>query len=31
VLNEAGYVNAVNLKQGIEGWRAASLPTTSIK
>jgi rhodanese-related sulfurtransferase len=27
VLNQAGYANAVNLKSGIEGWRAAGLPT----
>jgi len=26
-LNQAGYKNAVNLKRGIEGWRAAGLPT----
>jgi rhodanese-related sulfurtransferase len=26
LLNQAGYVNAVNLKQGIEGWAAAKLP-----
>jgi rhodanese-related sulfurtransferase len=29
VLNQAGYANAVNLKSGIEGWRAAGLPTTA--
>ena len=28
-LNQAGYANAVNLKSGIEGWRAAGLPTTA--
>jgi rhodanese-related sulfurtransferase len=28
-LNQAGYKNAVNLKGGIQGWRAAGLPTTS--
>jgi len=28
-LNQAGYKNAVNLKRGIEGWRAAGLPTAS--
>ena len=26
LLNQAGYVNAVNLKQGIEGWVASGLP-----
>jgi rhodanese-related sulfurtransferase len=26
LLNQAGYVNAVNLKPGIEGWAAAGLP-----
>ena len=26
LLNQAGYINAVNLKQGIEGWAAAGLP-----
>lgn len=26
LLNQAGYVNAVNLEQGIEGWTAAGLP-----
>lgn len=26
LLNRAGYVNAVNLKPGIEGWAAAGLP-----
>jgi rhodanese-related sulfurtransferase len=31
VLNEAGYSRAVNLKSGIEGWRAASLPTQAAK
>jgi len=30
-LNEAGYTQAVNLKTGIEGWRAANLPTAAIK
>lgn len=29
VLNSAGYANAVNLRSGIEGWRAAGLPTTA--
>jgi rhodanese-related sulfurtransferase len=29
VLNQAGYANAVNLRSGIEGWRAAGLPTTA--
>ena len=28
-LNQAGYEKAVNLKAGIEGWRAAGLPTAS--
>ena len=28
-LNQAGYANAVNLKSGIEGSRAAGLPTTA--
>lgn len=28
-LNQAGYAKAVNLKSGIEGWRAAGLPTAS--
>jgi len=28
-LNQAGYQNAVNLKHGIDGWRAAGLPTAS--
>lgn len=28
-LQQAGYANAVNLKSGIEGWRAAGLPTTA--
>ncbi|MDX1375225.1 MAG: rhodanese-like domain-containing protein [Burkholderiales bacterium] len=28
-LNQAGYRNAVNLRGGIEGWRAAGLPTAS--
>ena len=27
MLNKAGYTQAVNLKSGIEGWRAANLPT----
>lgn len=27
MLNKAGYAQAVNLKSGIEGWRAAQLPT----
>ena len=31
LLNEAGYSQAVNLKSGIEGWRAASLPTQAAK
>jgi len=31
LLNEAGYTQAVNLKTGIEGWRAANLPTAAIK
>jgi rhodanese-related sulfurtransferase len=31
VLNEAGYSQAVNLKSGIEGWRAANLPTQAAK
>ena len=31
LLNEAGYTKAVNLKTGIEGWRAANLPTATIK
>ena len=31
VLNQAGYSQAVNLKSGIEGWRAASLPTQATK
>ena len=31
LLNEAGYTNAVNLKTGIEGWRAANLPTAALK
>ena len=26
-LTEAGFTNVVNLKSGIEGWRAARLPT----
>ena len=26
-LNRAGYVNAVNLKSGFEGWKAAGFPT----
>jgi len=26
-LNRAGYVNAVNLKAGFQGWREAGLPT----
>ena len=26
-LNRAGYVNAVNLKSGFQGWTAAGLPT----
>jgi rhodanese-related sulfurtransferase len=26
-LNKAGYVNAVNLKSGFQGWTAAGLPT----
>ena len=26
-LNRAGYANAVNLKEGFEGWKAAGLPT----
>lgn len=30
-LHRAGYTNAVNLKSGIEGWRAAGLPTSSNK
>lgn len=29
VLNNAGYAKAVNLKSGIEGWRAAGLPTVA--
>lgn len=29
VLNQAGYASAVNLRSGIEGWRAAGLPTTA--
>lgn len=29
VLQQAGYSGAVNLKTGIEGWRAAGLPTAS--
>ena len=28
-LNQAGYKNAVNLKRGLDGWRAAGLPTAS--
>lgn len=31
LLNEAGYTQAVNLKTGIEGWRAENLPTAAIK
>ena len=31
LLNKAGYSGAVNLKSGIEGWRAASLPTQAAK
>lgn len=31
LLNGAGYTNAVNLKTGIEGWRAANLPTAAVK
>ena len=31
LLNDAGYTQAVNLKTGIEGWRAANLPTAAIK
>ena len=31
LLNEAGYTQAVNLRTGIEGWRAANLPTAAIK
>jgi len=31
LLNEAGYTQAVNLKTGIEVWRAANLPTAAIK
>ena len=27
-LTEAGFTNVVNLESGIEGWRAARLPTT---
>jgi rhodanese-related sulfurtransferase len=27
VLQQAGYSRAVNMKQGIQGWRAAGLPT----
>lgn len=26
-LTEAGFINVVNLQAGIEGWRAAGLPT----
>ena len=29
MLNKAGFGQAVNLKSGIEGWRAAKLPTQS--
>ncbi len=29
MLNSAGYTQAVNLKSGIEGWRAANLPTAN--
>jgi len=29
LLQQAGYTKAVNLKSGIEGWRAAGLPTAS--
>jgi rhodanese-related sulfurtransferase len=28
-LNQSGYKNAVNLKGGIDGWRASGLPTAS--
>ena len=31
LLNEAGYTQAVNLKTGIEGWRAANLPTAAVR
>ena len=27
MLNKAGYVNAVNLKSGFEGWKAAGMST----
>ena len=29
LLNKAGYAQAVNLKEGIEGWRRAGLPVRS--
>lgn len=28
-MNQAGFAHAVNLKSGIEGWRAAGMPTSS--
>lgn len=31
LLNDAGYSQAVNLKSGIEGWRASNLPTQAAK
>ena len=31
MLNKSGYAQAVNLKSGIEGWRAAKLPTAGAK
>ena len=31
LLNNAGYSGAVNLKSGIEGWRAANLPTQAAR
>jgi len=29
LLNKSGYSQAVNLKEGIEGWRKAGLPVRS--
>jgi rhodanese-related sulfurtransferase len=29
LLNKAGYLQAVNLKEGIEGWRKSGLPVRS--
>jgi phage shock protein E len=29
ILTQAGYVQTVNLRPGIEGWRRAGLPTSS--